>query len=57
MFFTVCIMILLASNAFGTSAAVEDLGGIPPAPMESSGVALGVPAALAVLASMAAWFS
>lgn len=50
-------MILLASNAFGTSAAVEDLGGIPPAPMESSGVALGVPAALAVLASMAAWFS
>ena len=47
------IMILMA---FGTSAAVEDLGGIAPAPMQSSGVALGVPAAVAVIASLAAWF-
>ncbi|KDP37956.1 hypothetical protein JCGZ_04599 [Jatropha curcas] len=56
MFFPIYIMILMAFTAFGTSAAVEDLGGIAPAPLQSSGEALGIPAALAVIASLAAWF-
>ncbi|MBA0598187.1 hypothetical protein Gorai_007962 [Gossypium raimondii] len=42
--------------ATGITALREDQGAIPPSPMESGGVALGVPAALAVLASMVAWF-
>ncbi|EEF42677.1 conserved hypothetical protein [Ricinus communis] len=54
MVFTIYIMVLLALVVFGTSAAVEDLGGVAPAPMESSGMALGVPAAVAVIASLAA---
>ncbi|MBA0748068.1 hypothetical protein Gogos_004923 [Gossypium gossypioides] len=42
--------------ATGITALREDQGAIPPSPMETGGVALGVPAALAVLASMVAWF-
>lgn len=56
MAFSIYIMALLAFITFGTTIALEDLGGIPPAPMENTGVALGIPAAFAVIASLAAWF-
>ncbi|KAL4309017.1 hypothetical protein GQ457_01G041250 [Hibiscus cannabinus] len=51
MILSVCIMVV-AGFATGTTAMREDAGAIPPSPMESGGVAVGVPAALAVLASM-----
>ncbi|KAE8722958.1 Detected protein of unknown function [Hibiscus syriacus] len=53
-----CIMVV-AVLASGATALREDQGEIAPSPMESAGVALGVPAAaaaLAALASMAACF-
>ncbi|KAK8608081.1 hypothetical protein V6N13_023515 [Hibiscus sabdariffa] len=50
-----CIM-AIAVLASGATALREDQGAAAPSPMESGAVALGVPAALAALASMAAWF-
>ncbi|KAK8629278.1 hypothetical protein V6N13_078125 [Hibiscus sabdariffa] len=55
MILSVCIMVV-AGFATGTTALREDAGAIPPSPMEGGGVAVGVPAALAVLASMVACF-
>ncbi|KAK8484981.1 hypothetical protein V6N13_063051 [Hibiscus sabdariffa] len=54
MILIVCIMVV-AAFATGTTALREDAGAIPPSPMESGGVAVGVPAALAVLASVNAF--
>ena len=47
---------VLAVFATGATALREDQGAIAPSPMESAGVALGVPAALAAVACMVAWF-
>ncbi|KAK9014225.1 hypothetical protein V6N11_005390 [Hibiscus sabdariffa] len=47
MILSVCIMVV-AGFATGTTALREDAGAIPPSPMEGGGVAVGVPAALAV---------
>ncbi|KAI9184755.1 hypothetical protein LWI28_000794 [Acer negundo] len=56
MTFTIYIMVLLAFVTFGAANAAEDVGGIAPSPMESAGAALGVPAFLAAIASLLAWF-
>lgn len=54
---TIYIMVLLAFATFSSVAvAVEDVGGIAPAPMESAGAAFGVPVAIAAMASILAWF-
>lgn len=47
---------VLAVVATGATAVNEDLGATAPSPMQSAGVALGVPAALAAVACMVAWF-
>ena len=47
---------VLAVFATGATALREDQGAIAPSPMESAGVALGVPAGLAAVACMVAWF-
>ncbi|CAK7350239.1 unnamed protein product [Dovyalis caffra] len=52
MILTIYVILLLAFTTFGTSVALQDLGGIAPSPMESAGVTLAVPAALAVIASL-----
>ncbi|KAB2007627.1 hypothetical protein ES319_D10G042700v1 [Gossypium barbadense] len=45
---------VLAVFTNGATALREDQGAVAPSPMESAGAALGVPAAVAALASMAA---
>ncbi|XVF87186.1 hypothetical protein PTKIN_Ptkin18bG0098800 [Pterospermum kingtungense] len=52
----VAYITVLAVFATGASAVREDQGAVAPSPMESGAVALGVPAAMAAVASMAAWF-
>lgn len=52
----VAYITVLAVFATRATAVREDQGAVAPSPMESAGVALGVPAALAAVASMAAWF-
>ncbi|XWS19825.1 hypothetical protein CRYUN_Cryun31cG0049900 [Craigia yunnanensis] len=47
---------VLAVFVTGDTAVREDQGAFAPSPMESAGVALGVPAALATVAFMVAWF-
>lgn len=47
------MMLLLAVVNY---SAAQDAGAIAPSPMESSGPALTVPALLAVVASVLAWF-
>ncbi|KAJ0017358.1 hypothetical protein Pint_10010 [Pistacia integerrima] len=54
MTFTIYIMVLLAFATFGANA--QDVGAVAPTPMESSGVALSVPALLAAIVSLLAWF-
>ncbi|KAL5841219.1 hypothetical protein ACOSQ3_011822 [Xanthoceras sorbifolium] len=54
--FTIYVILLLAFVTFGAANAAEDVGGIAPSPMESAGGALGVPALLAAIASLLAWF-
>lgn len=57
MAFTICTMVLVAFAAFSSVAvAVEDVEGIAPAPLQSAGSALGVPVAIAAMASFLAWF-
>ncbi|MBA0569691.1 hypothetical protein Golob_003406 [Gossypium lobatum] len=48
---------VLAVFTNGATALREDQGAVAPSPMESAGAALGVPAAVAALASMAACVS
>ena len=50
------ILVLLAMVTFGAAVVVEDVGAIPPTPMQSAAEALGAPAALAALVSLLAWF-
>lgn len=47
-------MVLLAFATFGANA--QDVGAVAPSPVESGGVALSVPALLAAIASLLAWF-
>lgn len=55
--FTIFIMTILAFAKCGFAESVaEDVAAIPPAPMESAGVHLGVSATLAVAAFVATWF-
>lgn len=56
MAFGIYLAVLLAFAAFGAAAVVEDAGAIPPTPMQSAAEALGVPAALAAVVSLVAWF-
>ncbi|KAB1221351.1 hypothetical protein CJ030_MR2G005408 [Morella rubra] len=57
MLLTIYVVVLLACAAFRATVALEDIGAIAPSPtMESAGAALGVPAALAAMGVLAAWF-
>ncbi|XVF25493.1 hypothetical protein REPUB_Repub13aG0217200 [Reevesia pubescens] len=48
----IAYIMVLAVFATGATALREDQGAVAPSPMESAGVALGVSAALAAVASM-----
>ncbi|PON50785.1 hypothetical protein TorRG33x02_313080 [Trema orientale] len=50
------IMVLLAMATLGAAVVVEDVGAIPPTPMQSAAEALAVPATLAAMVSLLAWF-
>lgn len=53
--FTIYLVVVLAFSTFGATVGVEDVGAIPPAPMQSAAEALSVPAALAATVSLIAW--
>jgi hypothetical protein len=56
--FTIFIMVILVSarGGFAESVAEDVVTAIPPAPMESTGVHLGVSATLAVIPLVVTWF-
>lgn len=56
MAFTIYIMVLVAYATFSSAEAVEEVGNIAPAPIQSAGAAMGVPVAVAAIASLLAWF-